>query len=318
MEPLRWGIIGTGRIAQTFARDLSYIDDGVVAAVGSRARSSAEAFGDTFGVARRYDSYEALVSDPDVEAVYVATPHPMHHADAVLALDAGKAVLVEKAFTMTLGEATDLVQRARSRGLFLMEAMWTRFLPHVVALREVIASGALGEIVSLVADHGKWFERDATSRLFAPDLGGSAMLDLGVYPVSFASMIMGSPTRVAAMVTPAFTGVDGTASAILGYANGAQALITCTSSARSATRASVIGTLARVEIEGDFYAPSSFTLVPRVGEARWYSFDTQGRGLHYQASHVASKIRAGETESDVMPLDESIDIMKTMLRVMGA
>ena len=318
MEPLRWGIIGTGRIAQTFARDLTYGDDGVVVAVGSRSSSSAATFGDEFDVSHRHGSYEALVADPDVEAVYVATPHPMHHANAVLALDAGKAVLVEKAFTMTVEEATNLVAIARARGLFLMEAMWTRFLPHVVALRELITAGELGDIVSLVADHGKWFERDASSRLFAPELGGSAMLDLGVYPVSFASMIMGAPTRVSAMVTPSFTGVDATASAILGYDHGAQALITCTSSARSATRASVVGTLGRIEIDGDFYAPTSFTLVPRVGQARRYTFETQGRGLHFQASHVAARMRAGETESDIMPLDETVEIMRTMLRIMAA
>lgn len=318
MQALRWGIIGTGRIAQTFASDLSYIDDGVVVAVGSRTATSAEKFARDFAVPSHYGSYEELVSDPDVEAVYVATPHPMHYADAMLALDAGKAVLVEKAFTMSVDEAVDLVRRAREHGLFLMEAMWTRFLPHVVALREVIASGELGEIVSLVADHGKWFERDASSRLFAPELGGSAMLDLGVYPVSFASMVMGTPSRVASMVTAAFTGVDGTASAILGYESGAQALITCTSSARSATRASIVGTAARVEIEGDFYAPTSFGVVPRVGDVRRYTFETQGRGLHYEASHVAQRIRAGETESDVMPLDETIDIMRTMLGIIGA
>ncbi len=318
MQALRWGIIGTGRIAQPFASDLAYIDDGIVVAVGSRTASSAEKFAHDFAVASHYGSYEELVTDPDVEAVYVATPHPMHYAETMLALNAGKAVLVEKAFTMSVDEAVDLVRRARERGLFLMEAMWTRFLPHVVALREVIASGELGEIVSLVADHGKWFERDASSRLFAPELGGSAMLDLGVYPVSFASMVMGTPSRVASMVTPAFTGVDWTASAIMGYDSGAQALITCTSSARSATLASIVGTAARVEIEGDFYAPTSFRVVPRVGDVRHYTFETQGRGLHYEASHVAQRIRAGETESDVMPLDETIDIMRTMLGIIGS
>lgn len=318
MDALRWGIIGTGRIARTFASDLAYIDDGVVTAVGSRSRSSAEAFGDEFGVSRCHDSYEALVSDPDVEAVYVATPHPMHHANAILALDAGKAVLVEKAFTMTVDEAVDLVQRARSRNLFLMEAMWTRFLPHVVALRDVIASGELGDIVSVVADHGKWFEKDPSSRLFAPELGGSAMLDLGVYPVSFASMILGTPTRVAAMVTPAFTGVDTTASALLGYPSGAQAIVTCTSSARSATRASVVGTLARIEVEGDFYAPTSFSVQSRDGVVRRLAFQTQGRGLHYEASHVAQCIRAGLTESPVMPLEETVAILRTMIQIIGA
>ena len=313
---LQWGIIGTGRIARTFASDLSFIDDGVVAAVGSRTLSTAEAFATEFGVEGAHGSYEELVADPRVEAVYVATPHPMHYANARLALDAGKPVLVEKAFTMTVDEAIDLVAIARGRGLFLMEAMWTRFLPHVEALREIVRSGELGEIVEVVADHGKWFDKDPNSRLFAPELGGSAMLDLGVYPVSFASMILGTPTRVAAMVTPAFSGVDATASAVLGYDNGAQAMVTCTSSARSATRASVVGTLARVEIGGDFYAPSSLHVIPRSGDARRLEFATQGRGLHYQASHVASLVAAGCSESDVMPLDESIAIMGTMRRIM--
>ena len=315
---LRWGIIGTGRIARTFASDLSYIDDGIVAAVGSRTRSSAEDFAAEFGIEGAHGSYEELVTDPRVDIVYVATPHPMHHVNARLALEAGKPVLVEKAFTMTVEEAIDLVALARARRLFLMEAMWTRFLPHVVALREILRAGELGEIVAVIADHGKWFERDRASRLFAPDLGGSAMLDLGVYPVSFASMVLGTPRRVSAMVTPAFTGVDATASAILGYDSGAQAIITCTSSARSATRASVVGTLARVEIEGDFYAPSSLTVISRTGEARRHDFMTQGRGLQYQASHVAERLAAGRTESDVMPLDESVAIMRTMRQIMDA
>ena len=312
---LQWGIIGTGRIARTFASDLSFIDDGEVVAVGSRTLASAEAFAGEFGVEAVHDSYEELVADPRVEAVYVATPHPMHYANARLALEAGKPVLVEKAFTMTVDEAVDLVAIARQRGLFLMEAMWTRFLPHVIALREIVRSGELGEIVAVIADHGKWFEKDPNSRLFAPELGGSAMLDLGVYPVSFASMILGAPSRVVAMVTPAFSGVDATASAVLGYDSGAQAVVTCTSSARSATRASVVGTLARVEIDGDFYAPSSLRVIPRAGDARRLEFVTQGRGLQYQASHVASLLAAGRTESDVMPLDESIAIMATMRRI---
>ena len=312
---LQWGIIGTGRIARTFASDLSFIDDGEVVAVGSRTLASAEAFAGEFGVEAVHDSYEELVADPRVEAVYVATPHPMHYANARLALEAGKPVLVEKAFTMTVDEAVDLVAIARQRGLFLMEAMCTRFLPHVIALREIVRSGELGEIVAVIADHGKWFEKDPNSRLFAPELGGSAMLDLGVYPVSFASMILGAPSRVVAIVTPAFSGVDATASAVLGYDSGAQAVVTCTSSARSATRASVVGTLARVEIDGDFYAPSSLRVIPRAGDARRLEFVTQGRGLQYQASHVASLLAAGRTESDVMPLDESIAIMATMRRI---
>jgi predicted dehydrogenase len=317
VQPLRWGIISTGGIAHTFAKGLQQIDEGVAIAVGSRSLATANAFADEFDIAHRYGSYEELVSDPEVDAVYVATPHPMHFDNAILALRYGKHVLVEKAFTMTADEARGLVNEARARRLFLMEAMWTRFLPHVVALRELISSGALGRLVLVEADHGQWFKEDATSRLFAPELGGSALLDLGVYPVSFASMLLGTPSRIVALVDPAFTGVDGQASMIFGYESGAQALLTCTSLARTATRACITGTDARVEIDGDFYAPTSFTLIQRSGERQQFEFATEGRGLHYQAIEVARCIAEGRTESAIMPLDETISIMETMESVMS-
>lgn len=316
-RPLRWGIIGTGKIAATFTGDLQLIDEGVVVAVGSRRQESADAFGNAFDVARRYDSYEALVSDPEVDAVYVGTPHPMHFDNASLALEHGKPVLVEKAFTMNAAEARDLVTLARSKNLFMMEAMWTRFLPHVVALRDLVSRGVLGELVMVEADHGKWFNPDPNFRLFAPQLGGSAMLDLGVYPVSFASMLLGTPARMVTMVDPAFTGVDGQASMIFGYESGAQALLTCTSGARSATRACVTGTEARVEIDADFYAPTSFRLITRSGEVTEYNFDVAPRGLRFQAIEVARCLEVGLKESALMPLNESISIMATMEKVMA-
>jgi predicted dehydrogenase len=314
-EQLRWGILSTGGIAHTFARDLEFIEDGVVVAVGSRSQSSADQFGDEFGIPRRYGSYRELVEDDGVDAVYVATPHPMHFADASLALEHGKPVLVEKAFTMNGEEARDLVALTRSHNLFMMEAMWTRFLPHIVALRKLITDGALGAIVTVEADHGKWFAKDPNFRLFAPELGGGALLDLGVYPVSFASMILGTPERVIAMVDPTFTGVDGQTSMLFGYAGGAHAVLTCTSSARTATRACVSGTEARVEIEGEFYAPTAFTVISRGGERERFEFSTQGRGLHYEAQEVARCLREGLKESPGMPLDESVSIMETMDRV---
>jgi predicted dehydrogenase len=316
-EPLRWGILSTGGIAHTFASDLRFIEEGVVAAVGSRSLAAADAFGDEFDVPRRYGSYEALVGDPDVDVIYVATPHPFHLANATLALEAGKPVLVEKAFTMNGAEARELVALARSKELFLMEAMWTRHLPHVAKLRELIGEGVLGELVTVEADHGKWFAADPTHRLFAPELGGGAMLDLGVYPVSFASMLLGTPDRITALVDAAFTGVDAQASMLFGYASGAQAVLTCTSSARTATRACVSGTKARVEIDGDFYAPTSFTLIARTGERERFEFSSKGRGLHYQAQEVARCLSEGVTESPLMPLDESVAIMDTMDHVLS-
>ena len=316
-EPLRWGLIGTGWIADSFAADLAFTDSGRVVAVGSRRIETANAFADRFEIPNRHASYEALVADPDVDVVYVATPHPMHHPNTLLALRAGKPVLVEKPFTMNAAEARELVAVARAEKLFLMEAMWTRFLPHVARIRQLIAAGALGEIVSVSADHGQWFAQDPDFRLFAPELGGGALLDLGVYPVSFASMLLGAPSSIVALIDPAFTGVDGQTSMLFGYDSGAQAVLSCTLSAKSSTRAAIVGTEARIEIDGDFYTPTSFTLITRSGERTRYDAPHQGRGLWHQADEVARCLREGLLESPLMPLDESISIMQTLDAVLA-
>jgi predicted dehydrogenase len=316
-EPLGWGLIGTGGIAETFAADLMFTDSGRAVAVGSRHMDSANRFADAFDIPNRHASYEELIADPDVDVVYVATPHPMHHANALLALRAGKPVLVEKAFTMNAAEARDLVATARAERLFLMEAMWTRCLPHIAEIRRLLAEGALGEIVTVTADHGQWFARDPGFRLFAPELGGGALLDLGVYPVSFASMVLGTPDRIVSLIDPAFTGVDGQTSMLFGYASGAQAILTCTSSAKSPTRGAIVGTDARIEIEGDFYAPTSFTLITRAGDPTYFEAPDEGRGLWYEAEEVARCLREGLLESPLMPLDESVSIMETMDAVLA-
>jgi predicted dehydrogenase len=311
-NPVRWGIIGTGGIAHTFADDLRLTETGVVSAVGSRRQSSADRFAEEFGIERAHSSYEALVEDPDVDVVYVATPHPMHRDDSVLALCAGKPVLVEKPFAMNAHEAREIVEAARERGLFAMEAMWTRFLPHIAVVRGWLAEGALGEIVCVTADHGQWFAEERSHRLFAPELGGGALLDLGVYPVSFASMVLGAPDRIVALGDPAFTGVDAQTSMVFGYESGAHALLTCTLRAKSPVRAAIVGTEARIEIDHRFYGPTAVTLVPREGEPTVVPSTHQGKGLRHEADEVARCLAAGETESPLMGLDESISIMETM------
>lgn len=316
-RPLRWGILGTGGIARAFAADLALTGSGTVAAVGSRAPGPASRFADEFGVPDRHASYESLVANPGVDVVYVATPHPVHRANALLALHAGKHVLVEKPFTMNAAEAREVAAEARRRGLFAMEAMWTRFLPHMAVVRGWLASGALGDVVTVTADHGQWFAEDAGFRLFAPGLGGGALLDLGVYPVSFASMILGAPSKVMSMSDPAFTGVDAQTSVLLGYDSGAQALLTCTLRAKSPTRAAVVGTDARIEVDGSFYAPAAVTLVPRDGDPVRVESRHEGRGLRHQADEVARRLAAGETESPLMPLDETISVMETMDTVLA-
>jgi predicted dehydrogenase len=314
-EPVRWGIMGTGGIAGAFAQDLALTDSGVVSAVGSRSKDSADRFADRLGIGTRHGSYAELANDPGVDVVYVATPHPMHHGNALLALRAGKPVLVEKPFTMNAAEARELVRVAKERDLFLMEAMWTRFLPKIRRVRDLLPQ--LGEIVTVIADHGQWFAEDPDFRLFAPALGGGALLDLGVYPVSFASMILGTPSRVASMVAPAFTGVDAQTSMLFGYDSGAQAVLTCTLRAVGPTAATIVGTEGRIEIDGPFYAPGSFTLVPRGGEPARFEYADEGRGLRHQADEVAVRLAAGDTESPVMPLSETVSIMETMDKVLA-
>jgi predicted dehydrogenase len=311
-SPVRWGILGTGGIAGSFASDLRLTDSGVAVAVGSRSQAAADRFADGYGIERRHASYESLVADPEVDVVYVATPHPMHRDNAILALRAGKHVLVEKPFTMNAAEARDVVAVARERGLFAMEAMWTRFLPHVGVIRDWLGRGLLGRVVTVTADHGQWFAEDASSRLFAPELGGGALLDLGVYPVSFASMVLGTPSRIVSISDPAFTGVDAQTSMLFGYDSGAQAVLTCTLRAKSPTRAAIVGTDARIEVDGDFYAPARVSLIPREGDPVTVESAHEGRGLRHQADEVARRLAAGETESPLMPLDETISIMETM------
>ena len=242
----------------------------------------------------------------------MATPHPGHHAAAMMAIEAGKAVLVEKPFTMDAAEAESLVTAARDRGVFLMEAMWARFVPWVVRLRELLADGTLGDVREVIADHGQWFPQDASHRLFAPELGGGALLDLGVYPVSFASMVLGTPSRVTAVSDPAFTGVDATTSMLMQYAGGAHAVLTATLTAAGPTTAAVVGTDARVEVDGPFYTPTGFTLTRRDGTSERFDQPVEGRGMWCEAAEVVRCLREGRLESDVMPLDETVAIMATM------
>ncbi len=312
MSSIRWGVIGTGGIASAFVDDLRLLPDAEVVAVGSRRASSAMTFARQHGVPKAHPSYAELVADADVDVVYVSTIHPGHHDAALLAIDAGKAVLLEKPFTMDAAEAQSLVDAARARGVFLMEAMWARFVPHMGRVRELLAAGALGDVRLVLADHCQWFPDDPTHRLFAPDLGGGALLDLGIYPVSFASMVLGEPAGVTAVSTAAFTGVDATTSMLMQHDGGAQAVLTTTLSAVGPNRAAVVGTEARLEIDSVFYAPSSFTLTRRDGSVERFDQPHEGLGLRHEAAEVMACLRDGRLESDVMPLDESVAIMRTM------
>ncbi|KGM09007.1 Gfo/Idh/MocA family protein [Cellulomonas bogoriensis] len=310
--PLRWGVLGPGWIAGTFAAAVHGWTQGRVVAVGSRDRERAEAFAARFEVPTTHVGYEALVADPQVDAVYVASPHSGHHAHALLAIAAGKHVLVEKSFTRNASEAQEVVDAARAAGVFCMEAMWTRFLPHMVALRQVLARGEVGEVVAVQADHGQGFAHmPDTHRLHARELAGGALLDLGVYPVSFAHDVLGEPQVVTALGSLTRTGVDGQVTMGLGYGDRAQAALHTTLWARTATTAVVAGSEGRIEVATDFYRPTSFTVVRDDG-SRW-TFDQEvDGGFQYQAAEVARRVAEGRTESPVMPLDGTLAVMRTM------
>ncbi len=311
-DTIRWGILGAGRIASTFCDDLALLDDHEVVAAGSRRPGGADAFAERFDVPHVHGSWEELVADPDVDVVYVATPHPAHHAGALLALNAGKNVLVEKPFTMDAVQARELVAAAEAADVFLMEAMWTRFLPAIVALREVVDEGRLGDLVAVHADFGVGFEEDPEGRWFAPELGGGALLDLGIYPVSFASMLLGTPQHVVAASDPAFTGVDGHTSAILRDGRGRHALVTTTMFASTETRATVIGRDARIEVDSPFFRTQGFTLVYSDETPERVERPYVGNGMRFEAMEVARCLHEGLRESPVMPLHETVSIVETL------
>src|SRR5450432_3444951 len=311
-SPIRWGILGTGGIATAFATDLALLPDAEIVAVGSRTMSSADEFADRFGIPRRYDTYAALVVDREVDAVYVATPHPAHRACALLAIEAGNAVLVEKPFTINAAETRVLIDAAIAQGSFLMEAMWTRFLPHVVRIRELIAEGRLGAVRSFTADFGGQAPDDMKHRAWALELGGGALLDLGIYPLSFASMILGAPIRVTAASELAVTGVDSQTAILLEYERGALAVLFATLETATPRRASINGADARIEIESEFFAPARFRVIDRTGAQELYEIAHVGRGLRHQAAEVGRCLRAGLVESAVMPLAETVAIMESM------
>jgi len=311
-ERVGWGILGTGKIAVKFADDLRHAPGAALTAVGSRRAETAEAFGRRFRIPHRHASYAALVNDPDVDVIYVSTPHSLHAENARLALEAGKAVLCEKAFTLNARQAADLIALARQRRLFLMEAMWMRFLPGIVHALQILAEKALGDVRLLSADFGLKFAFDPAGRLFSPELGGGALLDLGVYPVSFASMIFGRPASIVSLATMGRTGVDDQSATVFRYPQGEIACLYTAMGALTPTEALLTGTQGRLRLHAPFYQTDDLTLSLSGRKERSFHHRRTGNGLHYEALEVMDCMRQGRLESDAMPLDESLAIMETL------
>jgi len=309
-DRIRWGILATGGIARSFAADLADLPEAELVAIGSRSQASAAAFAEEFSVPRAHGSWAALAQDPEVDVIYVATPHSHHHEAALLCLHANKPVLVEKAFTLDVAQAQDLVTVARERHLFTMEAMWTRTLPAIRRIQELIADGAIGEVTHVSATFGLGMEFDPSHRLRNPALGGGALLDLGVYPVTFAHIFLGQPSQVRAWASLWPEGTDANTGIVLGYDSGAVATLHCGVRGDS-RRAYIVGTSGRIELNHGFHAPSRFSLF-RGDTVEDFDVPIRGHGLGYEAEEVMRCLRAGLIESPLIPLASTLDTMKIL------
>jgi dihydrodiol dehydrogenase / D-xylose 1-dehydrogenase (NADP) len=325
---IRWGILSTGGIADSFVRGLRFCPDADVAAVGSRTLEAAERFGARLSIPRRHGSYEALAADPDVDVIYVATPHNLHCENTLLGLAAGKHVLCEKPFALNAGQAERMVAAARARGLFLMEAMWTRFIPAVREMGRLLAEGLIGEPRLLEADLGFVAPPNPEGRLFNPALGGGALLDIGIYPVSMAYRLFGPPDRVESLAVLGRTGVDEQSGALFAYDDGRLAVLHATLTADAMSDVVVTGTRGRIRLHPPIYKPEALSIAlrnlpdaakPKPAAAshreRTLRFPIRGNGMNYEAEEVMRCLRERRLESADLPLDESLAIMRTLDRI---
>lgn len=312
---LGWGILGTGDIARQFAEDIRHAADAALLAVGSRRLETAEAFAGLHDVPRAYASYEALLADPDIGAVYVATPHPFHFECVMACIDAGKAVLCEKPLGMNAAQTAAMIDAAHEKGVFLMEGVWSLFFPAMAKVRELIATGAIGTVRMMRADFCFRIPFDATFRLFAPALGGGALLDVGVYPLALAQMVYGAePTSVKTHVNLAATGVDEQAVMTLHYANGAMASLACASRVAMPQEALIAGTSGYIRIPERFSQPDALVLVVDGKEER-LTFPRTGYGYHLEIEAATRCIAEGALECGVATHAASLSVANTADRI---
>jgi predicted dehydrogenase len=318
MRTIKWGILACGRIAKKFASDLKYVEGAELVAIASRDIEKAKAFATEYPAKHVVGSYEELVQLGDVDVVYVASPHSHHHEHTLLCLNHGKAVLCEKAFAINAKQAEEMIALARSKKVFLMEALWTRFLPHFLKVKSLIEEGKLGEVKGVLANFGFKPMEPVPQRLFDPTLGGGALLDIGIYPVFLAQAILGVPDEILAHMNPAPTGVDEQCAIQFKYNDGRTASLFSTLASNLETDADIFGTSGRIRLTSRFYEPSatiqyypghvdSRTLIPVEREP--------GFGYQYEATHVGECLRNGLSESPVWSLNNTLSLMSTLDRI---
>ncbi|WP_040948250.1 Gfo/Idh/MocA family protein [Gorillibacterium massiliense] len=311
-KKINWGIMGPGSISSTFAKDLVYADGAELIAVASRSSEKAKQFADEHGIPRAYGSYDELVNDPDVDIVYVGTIHPLHKDQVLACLQAGKAVLCEKPFTINAAEAREIARAAREQKLFIMEAMWTRFLPPIVKVREWLQAGLIGEVKLVKADFGFDAGWNPEGRLLNKELGGGALLDAGIYPVSFASMICGEqPSKIMSSAVIGETGVDEQFSPLFEYEGGRTAVLNGAIRLNMTNDAYVYGTKGHIHIPNFLFSRKA-TLHVNGEEPLDFCDDREIQGYKFEAEAAMDSLRAGQLENEIMPIDETVQIMETM------
>jgi predicted dehydrogenase len=311
-RPVRWGILGCGSIARQWAAAIPLVSGAELCAVGSRSLERAEAFALELGARRAHGTYLALAQDLEVDAVYVATPHPFHAQNVLLCLDHGKAVLCEKPFTLNAAEAKAVAARAKEKKLLVMEAMWTRFFPGMARVRELLADGAIGAVRFVTADFGFKARFDPHGRLFDPTLGGGALLDVGVYCVSLASMILGKPNEVMAVATRAPTGVDAASAYLLSHPGGQIAVLQAAVTVNTPTEATISGEAGSIRLHSPFFKPSRITVSRKGDVDSTEEFAFEGNGYQFEIAEFCACLSEGRLESTILPLRESVQVMETL------
>ncbi len=309
--PVRWGVLGTGMIVQQFAQGLQVVAEAELAAVGSRSEDTAVSFANQYNIPHAHASYEALVNDPDVDVIYIGTPHVFHKENTLMCLEAGKHVLCEKPFALNAQDAQEMVDMAQAKGLFLMEAMWTRFLPIMEKVRALLADDAIGDIRMIVADFGFRTDFDPQHRLFNPKLGGGALLDVGIYPISLACGLLGIPDEIVSQAEIGATGIDEQSTYLFKWDSGQLAQLSAAVRTETNQEAVIYGTNGRIHLQHPWWCGEHLTLV-KNGKRAQIATPKVGNGYNYEATAVSQAIRSGQTEHPLMPLAETVAIMQTM------
>ena len=315
---IRWGILGAGSIAKKFAADLQHVQNAKLVAVGSRTQENADAFADLFSIEKRYSSYLQLVEDKDIDIIYIATPHILHHENTLMCLQHHKAVLCEKPFAINQKQVLGMIQLAKEKKIFLMEALWSRFLPHFIKLKEIVAQGMIGEVTALQANFGFKTSADSNKRLTEIELGGGTLLDIGIYNIFFALHILGNPDNMEVAMVPNASGADEQCAITFHYHNGAVAQLFSTFKADIPIDLQIFGTQGNIKLTQRFYEPTCTIQYSTDGGKKYELIEVEkakGIGYEYEAQHATDCLLAGKMESDLMTFEESLVLIKLLDQV---